>query len=515
MVLKPEPGLQAKLDEETTDELKAYKAGLSEAQLDTLVNETKKLVDYQKKEDSPEALATIPMLQLSDIDTNIEWYPVTEKKVSDVPVLHYNDFTNDIVYVNLYFDMKTLPEDLIPYAQLLSSVLGKLSTENYSYGELGNQLNIYTGGFGTSASLYLKNQSDEQLLPKFIVYSKATIENSDKLFDLVEEIVNRSNLKETSRLKELITRLQSRLDANIKSNGMNYAMTRLRSYFSNSGMFNEQTGGLDYYRFITDISKNFDANSEEIENNLIKTAQLLFSKQNLVAGVTCTDKDYPSFSAGMEKIATSLPENNVVSNDWKFDLKKKNEGLLAASKVQYVIQGYDFSKLGYQYSGKMLVLNQVISTDWLQNQVRVIGGAYGGYAGFGANGNVYFASYRDPNLKKTLDIYEKTPEYLNNFEADNKTMTRFIIGTISRLDQPMTVSDKGDLAFRRHFENTTREYKKAEREAVLATTPEDIKSMSKLVQDILNKDDICVYGNEQKIEENKALFENLVSLTSE
>ncbi len=515
MVFKPEPGLQAKLDTEVTNELKAYKAGLNDAQLDKLVEETKELKDYQKKEDSPEALATIPTLKLSDIDTNIEWYPVIEKKVSDISVLHYNDFTNDIVYVNLYFDMKTLPEDLIPYAQLLSSVLGKLSTENYSFGELGNQLNIYTGGFVTSASLYLKNQSDDQLMPKFIVSSKANIENSGKLFDLAAEILNKSNFKETDRLKELITRLQSRLEANVNSNGMNYAMTRLESYFSNSGMFYEQTGGLDYYRFVTDISKNFDTKSEQIENKLLKTAQLLFTKQNLVAGVTCTDKDYPPFSGGMEKLVTTLPENDAEMNDWKFDLKKKNEGLLAASKVQYVIQGYDFSKLGYQYSGKMQVLRQVLSTDWLQNQVRVIGGAYGGYAGFSPNGNVYFASYRDPNLKGTLDIYNKTPDYLNNFEADDKAMTRFIIGTISRLDQPMTVSDKGDLAFRRHFENTTPEYKKAEREAVLTTSPDDIKSMSKLVDEILKKNEICVYGNEQKIKENKALFENLVSLTNE
>ncbi len=513
MVFKPEPGLQAKLDDETTNELKAYKASLSDAELDTLVDETKELIDYQKKEDSPEALATIPMLQLSDIDTNIEWYPVTEKTVSEVPVLHYNDFTNDILYVNLYFDMKTLPEDLIPYAQLLSSVLGKLSTENYSYGELGNQLNIYTGGFSTSASLYLKNQSDDQLLPKFVVSSKATIENSDKLFELVEEILNKSNFKETDRIKELITRLQSRIDANVKSNGINYAMTRLESYFSNSGMFHEQTGGLDYYRFITDISKNFDANSEDIENNLLKTAQLLFSKQNLVAGVTCEDKDYAAFSEGMGKLVATLPENDAVKNDWKFDLKKKDEGLLAASKVQYVIQGYDFSKLGYQYSGKMQVLKQVLSTDWLQNQVRVIGGAYGGYAGFAPNGNVYFASYRDPNLKGTLEIYAKTPDYLSNFEADNKTMTRFIIGTISGLDQPMVVSDKGALAFRRYFEKTTPEYKKAEREAVLTTTPDDIKSMSKLVEDILKQDAICVYGNEQKIKENKNLFKNIVNIT--
>ncbi len=514
MVLKPEPGLQAKLDAETVAELKDFKSKLSDAELDKMVAETKALVDYQKQEDSPEALATIPMLALSDIDTAIQWYPVAEKTVSKIPVLQYNDFTNNIVYVNLYFDMKTLPQEYIPYASLLSSVLGKLNTENYSYGELDNQLNIYTGGFNTYTNAFSENQSDNNLIPEFVVTAKATIENSGKLFDLVSEILNKSKFKDPERLKELLTRHQANLEANVKNNGFGITMTRLQSYFSNSGMFQEKVNGLDYYRFVTALTKNFDSNAEEIENKLSETAQLLFTRQNVVAGVTCNDKDYTAFTQGMEIFAGTLPEKEKKINDWKFELQKKNEGILTASKVQYVLKGYNFSKLDYQYNGKMRVLNQVISTDWLQNQIRVIGGAYGGFAGFSPNGNAYFASYRDPNLKETLDNYNNTPEFLNKFEADEKTMTRFIIGTISQLDQPMNVSDKGDLAFRRYFEKTTPEYKKAERKAVLSTTVDDIKSMSKIVQDILKEDAICVYGNESKIEQNKNLFEKLESINN-
>lgn len=471
------------------------------------------MVEYQKKEDSPEALATIPMLELSDIEKDINWYPVSDKVVEEVPVLHYNDFTNDIVYVNLYFDLHALPQELIPYASLLSSVVGKLSTENYSYGDLDNALNIHTGGFNTYTNTFLENQSDENLIPKFVVSSKATIDKTGKLFELLAEILNNSNYNETERLKELITRHQSRVESDVKNNGFNYAMNRLESYFLNSGMLEETVNGLDYYRFITKVAKDFENNAEEVEQKLMETAKLLFSKENLITGITCTDKDYQAFSDGMKEFVATLPVKEEVKNEWKFDLKKKNEGLLTASKVQYVLKGYDFSKLGYEYNGKMRVLNQVLSTDYLQNQVRVIGGAYGGFAGFSPNGNVFLGSYRDPNLKETLDTYNKTPEYLSNFEADQKTMTRFIIGTISRLDQPMNVSEKGNLAFRRYFEKTTPEYKKAEREAVLNTTPEDIKSMAKLVQDILDQDAICVYGNEEKVKENKALFGELVSLT--
>ena len=514
LVLKPEPGLQAKLDAETMAELKEYKSKLSDAELDKMVAETKALVDYQKQEDTPEALATIPMLELSDIDTAIQWYPVSEKTVQNIPVLQYNDFTNDIVYLNLYFDLKTIPQEDIPYAALLSSLLGKLSTESFTYGELDNQLNIYTGGFNTYTNAFSENLSDDNLVPKFVVSAKATVENSGKLFDLVSEILNKSNFKDTLRLKELLTRHQASLESNVKNNGFGIALTKLQSYFSNSGMFQEKVSGLEYYRFITELTENFDSNAGEIENKLFEIAQLLFAKQNVVAGVTCNDKDYTTFLQGMEKFAETLPENEKKISNWNFELINKNEGILTASKVQYVLKGYNFEKLNYQYNGKMRVLNQVLSTDWLQNQIRVIGGAYGGFAGFNPNGNAYFASYRDPNLKETLENYDNTPEFLNKFEADEKTMTRFIIGTISQLDQPMNVSDKGELAFRRYFEKTTPEFKMAERKAVLSTSADDIKSMSTMVQDILKQDAICVYGNESKIVQNKNLFNKLESLTN-
>ena len=513
MVFKPEPGLQAKIDAETTKKLKAYKAGLKDEQLDNLVSETKALVDYQKKEDTPEALASIPLLSLSDISKDIEWFNVDQKQVADVPVLHHDAFTNNILYSSLYFDIRALPKELIPYSKLLSSLLGKLNTENYSFGELDNALNINTGGFNTYTTYFLENDADDQLLPKFVVTTKATTDRADKLFELVSEILQRSKLDDTERLEDLITRQQSRVESNIKNNGLNYALTRARSYYSNAGMFNELVSGLQYYRFITDLAEDFDSKSDEIEANLKKTAALLFAKANLTGAITCDKSDFSAYSGGFEKMVAEIPAGSGEINNWKFDFQKKNEGMLTASKVQYVVKGYDFKKLGFNYDGKMKVLDQVLSTDWLQNQVRVIGGAYGGFCGFSPSGNVYFASYRDPNLKETLDNYDNTPGYLKDFKADDKEMTRFIIGTISQMDQPMTVSQEGNQAVQYYFSKETPEKLKAEREAVLSVTSEDIRQMSTMVQNILDQNVICVYGNEDKLKSNESLFGGLVSIT--
>jgi presequence protease len=513
VVLKPEPGLQAKIEEATNNELHVYKASLNIEELDKIKVQTTELLEHQQREDTPEALASIPMLELSDIGKEIEWYTVNEKSVAGVPVLHYDDFTNDIIYTSLYFDLKALPQDLIPYASLLNALLGKLSTEKYTFGELDNELNIHTGGFYTFTTKFFEDQRDDQFIPKFQVTAKAVTAKTGKLTDLMEEVLTKTDFNDTERLKELVTRHQARVDANFKNNGLNYALTRLRSYYANSGMFDELTDGLEYYRFVTELSTNFDQNAEEIKAKLAETAQLLFTKNNVVAGVTCNEEEYESFSEGLEKLVASLPETNGQKNDWNFDFEKKNEGLLTASKVQYVVKGYDFKKLGVEYNGKMLVLNQVLSTDWLQNQVRVIGGAYGGFSGFSSNGNVYFASYRDPNLSETIENFNNSSTFLKEFNADEKTMTRFIIGTISRLDQPRNVSDKGNKAFQRYFEKTTPEFLKAEREAILSTSAEDIKSLSVMVEEILNQDVLCVYGNEDKIKENESLFSNLVMVT--
>lgn len=513
MVLKPQPGLEKEIMEETKKELAEYKASLSKEELEKLVEETKALKEYQQEEDTPEALATVPMLEKSDISTDVEWYDFEERTAAGVPLVYHPDFTSNILYTNLYFDLRALPQDLIPYANLLNQIIGLMNTENYTYGELDNALNIHTGGFYTNLSSYLENYSDENLIPKFVVTSKAFTEKGDKLFELAAEILNTSKYDDVERLKAVLIRQQARVESGVKNNGLGYALTRLSSYYSNEGMFDELTSGLEYYNFITDLTENFDVKHEEISKKLEETARILFTQKNLIAAVTCSEEQYPSYEKSLNILVSSLPEGDGNLNEWKFESELKNEGLMSASKVQYVTKGYDFKKLGYDWNGKIRVLNQILSRDYLQTQIRVVGGAYGGFAGFSPSGTVYFGSYRDPNLKETLENYDATPEFIRNFEATEEEMTRFIIGTISNMDYPTVASQRGAIAYGRYFRNFTIEDLKEERNAVLTTTVEDIKGMEKMVADILNQNAICVYGNEDKIKENKDLFNEIMKVT--
>jgi presequence protease len=512
MVLEPKPGLEKEINDKVAAKLAEYKASLSDEQIDQLIKETQELIAYQQREDSDSTLASIPKLTRADINTQSEWYEVKEKEVSGSKVLHYEDFTNGVVYANLMFDAKVLPKEFLPYASLLTRLMGKMDTENYLFGDLEKEIRKNTGTFYAYLNTYKENLNDAVLLPKFVVVSKAVPEKTEKMFELTEEVIFRTKYNDKDRLKTMLTRIQSQLESSVKNNGLGYAMTRSNSYFSNQGMFDEYTRGLEYYWFINKLVADFDTKSDEIIANLNKTVELLFTKNNLITGTSCDEKDYTNFENAFAKFAANLPAKENAIQDWKFELVKKNEGLLAASKVQYVVKSYNFKKLGFEWNGKLQVLNNILSGEYLQNTIRVIGGAYGGFAGISNDGMIYFASYRDPNLKETLNNYDATVDYLNKFEADEEKMLGYIIGTIADIDYPLTASSKAEVAYQRYFEKITKEQVQAERDAILSATAGDMKDFSKMIAAVVKQNNICVYGNKEKIEAHKSLFGNLINL---
>lgn len=510
--MEPKPGLENERNKIIASECAEFKEKLSATEIKTLIKDTEELVEYQKREDTKEALATIPLLSIADVNPQVEWYPILEYKVGDNDELYYDTFTNSIVYTNLLFDSRVISQEMIPYASLLTELLGSLNTENYSYGDLDNMLNIHTGGFNVSLVTYLEDRDDNKMIPKIVVSTKALNIKLDKLFELTDEILNRTIYSDKDRLKTVLSRHQSRLEDRVKRDGLGYARTRLTSYYSNQGMFNELTKGLEYYWFVTDLVNGFDKNAEEIIDNLEETAKLLINKKNLKVAVTCEKKDLEYFNNELENFLNKLSDDQFEAQQWEFKFENKNEGFLAASKVQYVLKGYNFKKLGYDWNGKMRVMNQVLSREWLTNQIRVIGGAYGGFCNFSSSGQVYFGSYRDPNLKETIDNFDASPKFLSEFKPDEDTMTRFIIGTIARMDRPLSPSDEGKLAVKRYLEKVTQEDIQKERDDVLATVPGDIREMNTLVADILKQNAFSVYGNEDKIKSNKDLFKKIMTL---
>ena len=329
---------------------------------------------------------------------------------------------------------------------MLVGILGKMSTENYDYGDLSNEINIHTGGISIHADTFGINGSDKEYESKFIIKSKALTEKVPQLIKLLKEIIDLTKFDDEKRLLEIIREMKSRMEMNLYAQGHVVAYERLMSYFTEKGAYNEQLKGFSFYQFIVDLEENFQAKKVDIISNLKKAASAIFNINHLIIGLTSEEKDYKVFQDNLSLLTENLNKEKRVKQNYTFNITNKNEGLMTQSDVQYVAKGYNFLPLSYNYSGSMQVLKTIISLDYLWNKVRVQGGAYGAFFNVSRTGNIYFASYRDPNLKKTLEVYDAAADYIQNFDASERDMTKYIIGTISRYDFPLTPSMKGEKA---------------------------------------------------------------------
>ncbi|MGH4051772.1 MAG: insulinase family protein [Clostridium sp.] len=512
VILNGKKGLAEQKSKIAQDKLAKYKASLSEEEILKIIQDAKALKERQMTPDPVEVLETIPLLELSDIETKVEELPIQERDELGVKVLAHDIFTNKIAYINILFDAKKVDMNLLPYITLLSALLGRVSTKNTNYSDLSNEVNIHTGGIHFATDVYGENENFKKYSPKLVLKAKALANKIPKLFDIMVEIVGTTKFDEKKRIKELIQQLKSRQEMKIVDRGHMSAAARLTSHFAPASAYIEKTTGITFYKFICEIERDFDNKWEEICENLNKVSKLIFNKDNLIISVTGEDDIYNAFASQLPKIINILGQEKLPEVSYDFEMDKDNEGLLTSSDVQYVAKGYNFIKQGYAYSGKMLVLKTIASLDYLWNRVRVQGGAYGGFASIARSGNIVFVSYRDPNVKETLAAYDGICEYVGTFEASEREMTKYIIGTISELDSPLTPSMKGERATAYYIRGISHAQRQKEREEVLNTKPEDIKAFSAMIDDVIKQNYFCVLGNEAKLKDNKDIFTNLVNV---
>lgn len=512
IMVKPEKGLEERKEEMTRKKLSDFKHGLSKHEIEKIKDDTINLKKRQQADDKKEDLEKIPLLSISDIDKKSKKIELEIEHENDTEILFHPAFTNGIIYLNMYFDSSSVDQKLIPYVSLLSMVIGKVSTQNYDYEELSKNINIYTGGITFNAEAISENGDPDLFYPKFAVKAKVLKGNMDKLSALLEDIINNTRYDENKRIKEIIQEIKSRIEMNIFSIGHIVTANHTLSYFSNSGKYEDLMGGIEFYKFICELEGEFETKKEEICENLKETASLVFNINNLKVGITSQKEDYNAFKGNVLKICRNLNNEDIKHNNYVFEMGPKNEGLMTSGKVQYVSKAYNFEKLGYDYTGSLQVLKSIANYDYLWNQVRVQGGAYGCFSTFSRNGDMFFTSYRDPNLDKTIDIYDKASEFFTNFKADDRQMNKYIIGTISDLDHPLSPYAEGQRAFQNYMRNISLDDIQKEREEILGTTVEDIRKFSELVSKAMQKNYLCVLGNEQKILNNKDVFNSTINL---
>ena len=509
VIICPERGRTARMDRELAEKLKAYKESLSPEEVQKLVDDTHELEQYQEEESSPEDLAKIPVLKRTDISREIAPIYNDELEIGGVKLVHHNIETNGIGYVTMMFDLSGIREELLPYVGILQSVLGIIDTTNYEYGELFNEINIHTGGIGTSLELYtdVTKVKEKEFRATFEMRGKALYPKMDVLFSMMREILMESRLDDEKRLKEILAMLKSRLLASFLSSGHTTAALRALSYTSPMSKFKDDTDGIGFYEAVKKIEEDFDGQKETLIRNLKEIARRIFRADNLMISYTSSEEGIEPMTKAFAAVKDSLYTGGEIPDEaCILHCRKRNEGFKTSSKVQYVARVGNFIDGGQNYSGTLQILKVILGYDYLWQNIRVKGGAYGCMSNFNRIGDAYLISYRDPNLERTMEVYEGVVDYLKNFNVSDRDMNKFIIGTMSSLDRPMNPAAKGARSMNLYMNRVSEEMLRSERGQILDAQQEDIRALADVVKAMLDQKLLCVIGSEEKIEEQRDMF---------
>ncbi len=506
----PERGLQERKDAEVKEHLAAVKANMTTEEIDAIVEQTKRLKIRQETPDSDEALASIPLLELSDLNPNMEAVERRESKIGNTTVHFVPTFTKGINYVGLYFKLNCLTEEELFYADILSDILGRVDTSERGYEALAKDINMNLGGLSSDITAISKDGKRDEFTPLMIVRAKALHTKLPDLCRLINEVVQKADYSDDSRLTELVQESKAIWDNEAFRRGNSIVSQRVMAQVSAVGKFRDN-GNLGYYQKISELASN-PAALPLLPEKLAEVARKIFRANNVDIMFVGEEGELEAFKNLMKPLVDTWDTTELSNDVLQITRLSGNDGIVTAGKVQYVAQGGNFIDHGFKHVGPMSVLETILRYEYLWIRIRVQGGAYGAFANFYDDGNMIFCSYRDPNLLETLDVYKELPQYLRDFTLTDREMRKYIIGTMSSLDLPMTPALRGPRAMGMYFSGAKLEDKVEFRKQVIACKPEDIVALADVVEPVLNDNHICTMGNEQKIRDAGNVFDNIVSL---
>ncbi len=509
LMVTPKKGLAEEKEEALKKELSEYKNSLSKDEIAQIVKETAELKAYQEEPDAPEDLAKIPLLRREDMKKEADKFIYEERTAGDQKILFHDVFTNGIGYLNFVFDLKNVPDRLLPYVPVLKLLLALMDTENYSYIDLYNEINLKTGGITGSVSSYTDAKDVSKFMTTFEVNVKALYPQIADAFRLVNEILMHTKFDDKKRLLEIMEENCSRARSELAGAGHHSAALRAMSYVSPAAKLSDMTSGIGGYRFLEEVRERIqddDKATEEFIGYMKELSEIIFRPENLLVDYTASGKEYAGIPEKVEDFAKGLYTTEVKKESFTLKCEKLNEGFQTAGQVQYVCRAGNFASKGLKYDGSLRVLKVMLGYDYLWKNIRVLGGAYGCMSGFAKNGDSYFVTYRDPHLTRSIDVFKEAADYLKNFEADERTITQFIIGAISDLDTPKTPSTKGAYGLTSYLCHANIDDIQKDRYDLIATDQEKIRSLAAYIEAFMDDECLCVVGDATKIEENKELF---------
>ncbi len=512
VVLEPERGMTAAMDKELADMLAVYKDSLSEDELKALEEDTQALLKYQEEPSTKEELEAIPLLEISDIKKEALPFEYSIDYVGATTVLTHDIYTNGIGYLTLGFDIRNLPDELIPYIGIYRNIFSYVSTASHTYADLASEINLNTGGITSGVNCYTDANDVDRYRIMYEVKTKVLYDKLPFAFEIINEIINTSDLDDDKRLLEILNMLKSRLQATMISSGHSVAVIRAMSACSETAALTEKTSGLEFYRFLDRLLNDYENMKTEFKSSLKRFVKTVFRPENLFVDYIAEQCQYERLMILTESFKKKLYTNPISNKAYEIKLNKGKEGYKTGGKVQYVATAGNFIKHGYPYTGALKVLRVIMSYDYLWINVRVKGGAYGCMNSYSRTGDTYLTSYRDPNLKDTLDIYKGAADYIRNFDPDDRDMTKYIIGAISDMDIPLTPKAKGLRSMSAYLSQDSYENIQKERDEVLSADRDAIRKLADYVDSVVKEENICVLGAEETVEKEAGLFDKVETL---
>ena len=512
ITLVPRRGLAAKRDQELAEALEKYRASLTADEIEDLLERTRNLAAYQEEPEDPDAVRRIPMLARGDIGKEAKKFTTREEEVDGSTLLYHEVDTNGIGYLDVMFRLHDFTPEKIHLYGILKSVLGYVDTDRHTYGDLFNEINAATGGLSAGVECYDDALDPEKFTALFGIKGKCLYESFEFLFEMIDEILSVSHLEDTRRLAEIVAEVRSRAQASLVSGGHATAVLRGTAYLSGRAAFQDELSGIGFYQFIEALDKDFENRGKALASSLRETAREIFCRENLIVSYAGEPGSLEAVRERISWLSRRLSDDvkslSVPAKAYSF----ANEGFRTAGQVQYVARCGNFVTKGLSYTGTLEILKVILGYDYLWMNIRVQGGAYGCMNGFRRNGESFFVSYRDPHLERTLKVFEGIPEYIRGFEADEREMTKYIIGTISNKDVPRTPQMQGSISRAAWFSGVTDEMVQKERDQILNARSEDIRALAEFVEAILSDRRICVVGSERVLGQAEGILDEVKPL---
>lgn len=510
LCLEPSSTLAATKKQVSEQMLDDYKKQLSASELAALVSQTQELMAYQAEKDSPEAVASLPRLSLADIEQHKKFLDYQVEYKEDINILYHRANTSGIVYLKAFFDASWIDHHYLPMVKLLSTFLTVVSSKHHHYSALADEINDKTGGIGSALRIYSHKSDSNHFEAGLQLGGKSFTNRLGDLLNLLREILLEPDFTDVKRLKDLLNEERSDMQMAIVSDGHLMAAKRVLSYTSKMATYEDLTSGIAYYRFLESWAEKSETDLLELGHLLKKLCAEIVSQGKLTMAITYDESDESSVKmAVVDFLKTFRRESEWLSRQLPEQSVKQNEAFITTGNINYVAQATNYKKYGYDYHGSYKVANRILSSTYLWDKVRVEGGAYGAMSEISRTGDILLVSYRDPNIEKTYERYLAAADYLMAFEEEQEALDSYIIGTISRLDHPLTPSMETARMMMLYFAELKQEDIERERAEIIKTTVTDIQRVGKVLKTTFADIKRCTFGTEEAINKDKACFERI------